>query len=123
MRRALTAFDAHQKKRLAIRELYSARIEDTVRGIRPMIGSKDRIIWMTYEEIVEAVVALDGASVSSVVRTSAHFFGSGGGVPAPSLPHSIAETHSGGNGGIPYSGCQARIAASGDAMPERSPLS
>ena len=67
-----------------------------------MIGSKDRVIWMPYEEIVETVVAFDGASVSSVVLTSAHFVGSCGGVPAPSLPHSIAETHSGGNGGIPY---------------------
>lgn len=66
MRRALAAFNAHQQQGLAIRELYSARIEDTVRGIRPMIGNEDRVVWMAYEEIVEAVVALDGASVRCV---------------------------------------------------------
>ncbi len=89
VRRALTVFDAHQKKRLAIRELYGARIEDTVRGIRPMIGSKDRVIWMAYEEIVEAVAALDGG-LRQLRR--ARFFGRGRRVPAPSPPHFSPDT-------------------------------
>jgi hypothetical protein len=28
-----------------------------------MIGNENRVIWMAYEEIVQAVLALDGASV------------------------------------------------------------
>jgi hypothetical protein len=94
VRRALTAFDAHQQQRLAIRELYSAWIEDTVHGIRPMIGSKDRVIWMTYEEIVEAIAALDGdlrqlrrGRCRSLLRKRRR-------VPAPSPPHFSPDTPS-----------------------------
>ena len=60
MRRALAIFYAHEQQGFAVWQLYGARIENAVRGIWPMIGSKDRVIWVTYEEIVEAVAALDG---------------------------------------------------------------
>lgn len=101
MRRALTAFDAHQQQRLATRQLYGAGIEDTVGRIWPMVGSKDRVIWMAYEEIAEAVVALDGglrqfrcAYQRSLLRKWRR--------RAPSLPHFSPDTPGAGNRGIPY---------------------
>jgi hypothetical protein len=93
VRRALPAFDAHQQQRLAIRELYSARIEDTVRGIRPMIGSKDRVIWMASEELLEAIVALDGGlRLLRRARLQLSSSEGGDGVPAPRLPQLNPDT-------------------------------